>query len=101
MKRSKINRTKNMSKYKVKQAFSYTDQKAPNPPQEISYEAGAEVELDDEKAAEIGLSYLEKIEGDSSEPAPQPESPAGGEAEGSESRQDASPEGEGGDKGQE
>ncbi len=90
-----------MSKYKVKQAFSYADQKAPNPPQEISCEAGAEIELDDEKAAEIGLSYLEKIEGGSSEPTPPSEPPAGGEAAGSESQQDTPPKGEGGEKGAE
>ncbi len=94
-----------MSKYKVKQAFSYTDEKAPNPPQEVSCEAGAEIELDDEKATAIGASYLEKVVEGSSEQPPQP--PAGEGEGGSESHTDTPPappaggEGEGGDKGQE
>lgn len=90
-----------MSKYRVKQNFSYADPKAPEAPQEVSYETGAEIELDDEKAAEIGLSYLEKVEGGSSEPAPSAEPPKESGSEGSESQQDASPAGEGGDKGAE
>lgn len=90
-----------MSKYRVKENFSYADPKAPEPPQEVFYEAGAEIELDDAKAAEIGLSYLEKVEDGSSEPTPPAEPPKESGAEGSESQQDTPPEGEGGDKGAE
>lgn len=90
-----------MSKYKVKQSFSYADPKTSEAPQEVSYEAGTEIELDDAKAAEIGLSYLEKVEDGSSEPTPPAEPPKEGGAEGSESQQDTPPAGEGGDNGAE
>ncbi len=46
-----------MSKYKVLQAFSLDGVE----PQGTRYQEGAEIELDDAKAAEIGSSYLEKI----------------------------------------
>lgn len=88
-----------MSKYRVKESFSYADSKAPDSPQEVSYEAGMEIELDDAKAAEIGLSYLEKVENSSSEPNSPADSPKGDEAGSSESHTDTPPQ-EGGTGGE-
>ncbi len=74
-----------MNKYKVLQSFSYEGEE---------FTAGSEVELTDEKAAAIGLSYLEKIEA-GTEPVATP--PAGGGSESAAGSTDTPPSNGGGE----